>query len=73
MCKLDIHKKMTRRGYIAMLAVDDLYRRHQIGKVVVELENFSEITPMKYFCIFLEFYRILVYEISLLSKVCNTF
>lgn len=56
-----------------MLAVDDLYRRHQIGKVVVELENFSEITPMKYFCIFLEFYRILVYEISLLSKVCNTF
>ena len=31
-CKLDLHKKMTRRGYIAMLAVDNLYRRHQIGR-----------------------------------------
>ena len=31
-CKLDLHKKMARRGYIAMLAVDNLYRRHQIGK-----------------------------------------
>ena len=30
-CKLDLHKKMARRGYIAMLAVDNLYRRHQIG------------------------------------------
>ena len=31
-CKLDLHKKMARRGYIAMLAVDNSYRRHQIGK-----------------------------------------
>lgn len=31
-CKLDMHKKMVRRGYIAMLAVDADYRRKQIGK-----------------------------------------
>ncbi|XP_028395916.1 N-alpha-acetyltransferase 30-like [Dendronephthya gigantea] len=34
-CKLDLHKKMARRGYIAMLAVDNLYRRHQIGSNLV--------------------------------------
>ena len=32
-CKLDMHKKMVRRGYIAMLAVDSEYRRRQIGKI----------------------------------------
>lgn len=31
-CKLDVHKKMVRRGYIAMLAVDSQYRRRKIGK-----------------------------------------
>ena len=31
-CKLDMHKKMVRRGYIAMLAVDADYRRRKIGK-----------------------------------------
>lgn len=31
-CKLDLHKKMVRRGYIAMLAVDQNYRRRGIGK-----------------------------------------
>lgn len=31
-CKLDLHKKMVRRGYIAMLAVDSEYRRKQIGE-----------------------------------------
>ena len=31
-CKLDVHKNMVRRGYIAMLAVDDRYRRRKIGK-----------------------------------------
>ena len=30
-CKLDLHKKMVRRGYIAMLAVDKDYRRRKIG------------------------------------------
>uniref|UniRef100_A0A8C9KKA7 N-acetyltransferase domain-containing protein n=1 Tax=Panthera tigris altaica TaxID=74533 RepID=A0A8C9KKA7_PANTA len=30
-CKLDMHKKMFRRGYIAMLAVDSKYRRNGIG------------------------------------------
>ncbi|XP_067895312.1 N-alpha-acetyltransferase 30 isoform X2 [Heterodontus francisci] len=29
-CKLDMHKKMFRRGYIAMLAVDSKYRRKSI-------------------------------------------
>lgn len=31
-CKLDMHKKMVRRGYIAMLAVDADYRRKKIGE-----------------------------------------
>lgn len=31
-CKLDMHKKMFRRGYIAMLAVDSEYRRKNIGE-----------------------------------------
>lgn len=31
-CKLDIHKQINRRGYIAMLAVDEKYRRKKIGK-----------------------------------------
>lgn len=30
-CKLDYHKTGVRRGYIAMLAVDEKYRRHKIG------------------------------------------
>jgi len=30
-CKLDRHKGCTRRGYIAMLAVDHQYRRLGIG------------------------------------------
>ncbi|KAH9509116.1 N-alpha-acetyltransferase 30 [Bulinus truncatus] len=29
-CKLDLHKKMVRRGYIAMLAVDSEFRRKKI-------------------------------------------
>ena len=33
-CKLDMHKKMFRRGYIAMLAVDSKHRRKSIGKVL---------------------------------------
>lgn len=32
-CKLDVHKKVVRRGYIAMLAVDENYRQEKIGKV----------------------------------------
>ncbi|XP_076463660.1 N-alpha-acetyltransferase 30-like [Babylonia areolata] len=34
-CKLDMHKKMVRRGYIAMLAVDEHYRRKKIGSTLV--------------------------------------
>ena len=31
-CKLDVHKKVTVRGYIAMLAVDHRFRKRRIGK-----------------------------------------
>ncbi|CAH1792743.1 unnamed protein product [Owenia fusiformis] len=34
-CKLDFHKKIVRRGYIAMLAVDKDYRRRKIGSILV--------------------------------------
>ena len=33
-CKLDLHK-MLRRGYIAMLAVDEHYRKRKIGSNLV--------------------------------------
>ncbi|KAL4613138.1 N-alpha-acetyltransferase 30 [Arapaima gigas] len=35
-CKLDVHKKMFRRGYIAMLAVDSRFRRKGIGTNLVK-------------------------------------
>jgi peptide alpha-N-acetyltransferase len=34
-CKLDIHKKIVRRGYIAMLAVDENCRKRKIGTNLV--------------------------------------
>nr|CAG4646301.1 EOG090X07BN [Macrothrix elegans] len=34
-CKLDLHKKVVRRGYIAMLAVDENYRQGKIGSNLV--------------------------------------
>lgn len=34
-CKLDLHKKMVRRGYIAMLAIDQSVRRRGIGSHLV--------------------------------------
>ncbi|XP_050404929.1 N-alpha-acetyltransferase 30 [Patella vulgata] len=34
-CKLDMHKKMVRRGYIAMLAIDSDFRRRKIGSNLV--------------------------------------
>lgn len=34
-CKLDIHRKIIRRGYIAMLAVDRKYRKRKIGSNLV--------------------------------------
>ncbi|CAG2101029.1 unnamed protein product [Medioppia subpectinata] len=34
-CKLDVHKKMVGRGYIAMLAVDEKYRKRRIGSNLV--------------------------------------
>jgi peptide alpha-N-acetyltransferase len=37
-CKLDLHKKMVRRGYIAMLAVDSEYRRKKIGMIVSNIK-----------------------------------
>lgn len=35
-CKLDIHRQNTRRGYIAMLAVDKDYRKLKIGTTLVQ-------------------------------------
>jgi peptide alpha-N-acetyltransferase len=34
-CKLDVHKQVNKRGYIAMLAVDEQYRRRKIGSTLV--------------------------------------
>ena len=34
-CKLDIHRYNSRRGYIAMLAVDKNYRKRRIGMLVM--------------------------------------
>lgn len=34
-CKLDLHKKVVKRGYIAMLAVDERYRKRKMGSSLV--------------------------------------
>ncbi|KAL1131880.1 hypothetical protein AAG570_011491 [Ranatra chinensis] len=34
-CKLDIHRKVIKRGYIAMLAVDEKHRKRKIGTNLV--------------------------------------
>ncbi len=36
MCKLDYHKKVVKRGYIAMLAVDSEHRKRKIGSTLVK-------------------------------------
>lgn len=36
-CKLDLHRKIVRRGYIAMLAVDQNYRKLRIGSTLVQM------------------------------------
>ena len=35
-CKLDYHKKVVKRGYIAMLAVDTKFRKRAIGSSLVQ-------------------------------------
>lgn len=35
-CKLDLHRQMTKRGYIAMLAVDAAYRKLKVGTTLVQ-------------------------------------
>jgi len=35
-CKLDYHKKISKRGYIAMLAVDQNFRKRKIGSTLVK-------------------------------------
>lgn len=48
-CKLDMHKKMVRRGYIAMLAVDSEYRRKKIGNVSFSsIQNCDGMTHAKH-------------------------
>lgn len=34
-CKLDLHRNVVKRGYIAMLAVDEKYRKRKIGSRLV--------------------------------------
>lgn len=34
-CKLDMHRQVVKRGYIAMLAVDEKYRKKKIGSRLV--------------------------------------
>lgn len=34
-CKLDMHRQVVKRGYIAMLAVDEKYRKRKIGSRLV--------------------------------------
>ncbi|CAG9788213.1 unnamed protein product [Diatraea saccharalis] len=34
-CKLDMHRNVVKRGYIAMLAVDEKYRKRKIGSKLV--------------------------------------
>ncbi|KAJ8922529.1 hypothetical protein NQ315_007559 [Exocentrus adspersus] len=36
-CKLDLHRKVIKRGYIAMLAVDQNYRKLHIGSNLVQM------------------------------------
>lgn len=36
-CKLDYHKKIAKRGYIAMLAVDSKVRKRKIGSTLVRM------------------------------------
>ena len=35
-CKLDYHRKVYKRGYIAMLAVDQNHRKKKIGSNLVK-------------------------------------
>lgn len=35
-CKLDVHRQTTKRGYIAMLAVDAAYRKLKVGTTLVQ-------------------------------------
>ncbi|CAH1160073.1 unnamed protein product [Phaedon cochleariae] len=36
-CKLDVHRKVIKRGYIAMLAVDQKFRKLRIGSNLVQM------------------------------------
>jgi ribosomal protein S18 acetylase RimI-like enzyme len=38
-CKLDVHRKVMKRGYIAMLAVDEKHRKKRIGKKSTQLNS----------------------------------
>jgi GNAT superfamily N-acetyltransferase len=58
-CKLDRHRSTARRGYIAMLAVDQDYRRAGIGMlkslVVQVVAEISVISLLLFFLIFVVF------------------
>lgn len=49
-CKLDMHKKMFRRGYIAMLAVDSKHRRKSIGEISALLFRIFSLSLHRLLC-----------------------
>lgn len=51
-CKLDMHRNNVKRGYIAMLAVDEKYRKKKIGsRLVQKAIRVREIHKIFVFCV----------------------
>ena len=65
-CKLD-HDPKWRRGYIAMLAVEEAYRRRGIGKMLVQRS--IEVMREKG-CDEVSFYPFYCFTLLILSRLC---
>lgn len=64
-CKLDLHKKIVRRGYIAMLAVDENFRKEKIGwDPDFSLQSFSNVL----YCLFLSGSNLVMRAIAAMVK-----
>ena len=70
-CKLDYHKKVVKRGYIAMLAVDSKYRKLKIGSTLVRkaietmiAEEADEVNYKKSKIMYLSFYCPKYYQLA---------
>lgn len=67
-CKLDIHRQMTKRGYIAMLAVDAAYRKLKVGTTLVQkaIEVFIHVANERLlFCLISLIVFVLIQSISI--------